>query len=109
MEGCFLSDLRASSSRFILVDQSGIEVRINCHLFTRHTIERETSGNLSDTSGTFDDNEKVYEDKDGKNDDSNNIVSTDHKLTKRLDHGPGSICPTFVLSALKEIFGFKFL
>src|SRR5690606_13914801 len=58
----FLSDL--------ISNKAGIQISINCHLFTRHRIQGETSSNLSNSSSTFGDHDKVNDYKNNENHDT---------------------------------------
>ena len=44
---------------FFIIDDPGVQIRINRHLLARHTIEHEARTDFGDTSRTFGDNHKV--------------------------------------------------
>ena len=67
-----------------LVDQSGVKIGVNRHLFTGHRVQGKAGRNLGDTLGPFgDDNNDHQDDKHHETDDK---VAANHHLTKRLNH-----------------------
>ena len=69
----------------LFVDDAGIQIGIDAHLFTRHRIQGETGGDLGDAAGTFGDDHEVDENEDQKDDDADHIVAADHKTAEGLD------------------------
>ena len=75
--------------RLRLVDQPGIQIGINRHLFTGHRVQRKAGGHLGDTFSTFSDHDKVDDHQDDKHHKADYEVTADHHLTEGLDHFTG--------------------
>ena len=81
----FARDQLPSGLGLLFVDDAGIQIGIDAHLFTRHRIQGEAGGDLGDAAGTFGDHHEVDENEDQKDDDADHVVAADHKPAEGLD------------------------
>ena len=75
----------APPSGLLLIDQAGVEIGINGHLFAGHGIEGKTRRHFRNTPGTLRDDDKVDHDEDAKHDDPNHEIATNDKVPKGFD------------------------
>lgn len=69
-----------------LVDQSGVKIGVNRHLFTGHRVQGKAGRNLGNTLGPFGDDDKVDDHQDDKHHETDDKVAANHHLTKRLNY-----------------------
>ena len=81
----FLSELVTALLGGVLIDDAGIEVRINRHLLARHSIQSEARDDLGNPARPFCHYDEVDDHEDQENDETNNVVAGDHKLTERFN------------------------
>ena len=72
----FLRHIRTPRLGFALLNNSSIEIRVNCHLLTRHRVQGKTGGYFSHTSRAFGDHDKVNDGDHNKDHDTNSKVAT---------------------------------
>ena len=84
-----VGDRRAPFARFVLADQSGVEVGVDRHLLARHRIEREACGDFGDAAGALGDHDKIDDHQNRKNDDADRVVAADQEVAKSVDHLSG--------------------
>nr|GEX22846.1 hypothetical protein [Tanacetum cinerariifolium] len=85
----FLGDFKAAALGFGLVDEAGVEVGVDGHLFAGHGVEGEAGADFGDPSGTFGDDDEVDDHEDGEDDDTDDVVAADDHFTKGLDDFTG--------------------
>ena len=81
-------DLLAARAGFLLVDEAGGEIGVDCHLLAGHRVEREARRDFRDAAGTLRDDDEVDADEDEEDDDADGVVAADDELAERLDHLP---------------------
>ena len=82
----FFLDFESARCGGDFIDDSGIELGIDGHLFSRHRVECESSGHLRNTPCTFRDNDEVDNHQNNENDGSNEVVALDEHIAKSFDH-----------------------
>ena len=86
-----LGNLGPAMLGFVLIDQAGVEIRINGHLFAGHGIQGETGTYFGDPAGTLGDHQEVDDHKNRKDHQTHGVVATDEYRTKGFDHLTGSV------------------
>ena len=76
------------------IDKSGIHVGIDGHLLARQRVEGKACSHFGRAHGTVRYNKELDGDKGEKEDEPNNVVPADDKLSESLDHLPCS-CGSF--------------
>ena len=84
-ESTFLLQLAAAPHRLLFVDQPGIEVGIDGHLFARDGIEREARADLGDTRRALGDDQEIYGNQNYKHDRADHEVTTHHEIREAGD------------------------
>ena len=82
----FFLNLITANTCFLFCDKASTQVCINRHLFTWHCIQGKTSSNLRYTFRTLGDNNKLHQNNDEEDQDTNNNISLNYKVTKCLDN-----------------------
>ncbi len=72
--------------RLRLVDQPGVKIGVNRHLFAGHRVQGKAGRNLGNTLGPLGDDDKVDDHQDDKYYETDDKVAANHHLTKRLNH-----------------------
>ena len=72
----FLRHIGTPCLRLVLLNDSGIEVRVNGHLLTRHRVQGKAGGYFSHTSRALGDHDKVNDGDHNKDHDTNSKVAT---------------------------------
>ncbi len=85
----FLGDFRTARLGLVLVDQTGVEVGVDRHLFAGHRIEGEACAHLGNPPGTLGHHDEVDDHQDREHHDTDHVVTADHHLTEGLDHLTG--------------------
>ena len=81
----FLGNFPPPAFRFGFIDQAGVQVGIDGHLFARHGVEGKAGADLRDTPGALGDDDKVD---DGQNDEHHQPdrgIAADNKMPEGLD------------------------
>ncbi len=86
VEVSLFGDLLSSSPRFLLVDEPGVEIGVDRHLFSRHRIEGEAGTHFADALGPFGDDDEVDRHEHDEDDDPHDVVPAYDELTETLDH-----------------------
>ena len=81
--------LFAPHAGLCLIDQAGIEIRIDRHLLARHGVQGETGGHLGDASGPLGDDHEIDDHQDGEDDHPDDVVPAHHEVPETLDHLAG--------------------
>src|SRR5690349_16770236 len=76
-------------SRLVGIDHACAHISIDTHLLTRHRIEAEASGDLSDPFGPFGHDDELHDDDDEEDDPPNDKIASDDKVTKGFDNMAG--------------------
>ena len=82
-------NIQAAFPGLFLVDDAGVEVCVNGHLFTGHSVQGEAGRNLSHTFGTLGDDDKLYQNQNEEDDKADDYISLYHKFTESLDNRAG--------------------
>ncbi|MNM74661.1 hypothetical protein D3C81_864250 [compost metagenome] len=90
VELSFLGHFRTTGLGLVLVDQAGVEVGVDGHLFAGHCIEGETRAHLRNPPGTLGHHDEVDDHQNRENHYTHYVVTADHHLTEGLDHLTGS-------------------
>ena len=85
VEFAFFHDLSAALIGLNFRDGAGVEIGVNRHLLTRHSIQCKTSGHFTDSFGTLCDHNKLNNEQDDKNNKTHHKTSTGNKVAKCLD------------------------
>ena len=91
VEVSLLRNFAAAVARLILIDQTGIEVGINRHLLAGHCVQCKARAYFRNTPRTLRDYNEVNDDKNQKDNDTNNVVTTNDNLTEGLNYLTGGI------------------
>ena len=86
-----MRDLLAALLGGVLVDDAGVQVGINRHLFAGHGIQGESGGDLRDASRALGDHRKVDQDQDAEDHDAHQVIAGDHEFAKGLYDLAGGI------------------
>ena len=84
----FLCDLFAAMSSRRLIDQPGVEIGIDAHLFPGHRIKGKPGRHFGNTPGSLGNDDKVDDDQNRKDHDPDRKVAAHHKRAKRLNNLP---------------------
>ncbi len=82
----FLSHVLTALLGLFLVDETGVQVRIDGHLLAGHGVKGEAGAHLGDPARTLGDHHEVDDHQDHEDDDAHGIVAADHHVAERLDH-----------------------
>ena len=82
----FVRDLFAAGPGLHFVDQSGIQVSVDRHLFAGHGIESESRRDFRGSHRAVADHDVLNRDQGKKQDEADNVVAADDKLAKGLNH-----------------------
>jgi hypothetical protein len=85
----FMSNLLAPGPRLGLINDSGIQVGINCHLLAGQRIEREARRNFCGPDRTMADHQILNSNQRREQHQPDHVVSADNKLAERLNDVPG--------------------
>jgi hypothetical protein len=89
----------AASARFVLIDESGVQIRVDRHLLAGHRIQREACADFRDSAGAFGDDHEIDDRQDREYHDADGVVAADHELAEGLDDVSGR---TGALVAMKQ-------
>ena len=87
----FLGDFGTTMLGLILIDQAGVQVRINRHLLAGHGIQRETGAHLGDPAGTLGHDQEVDDHQDRKHHQTHGVIAADQNGAEGFDHFTGGI------------------
>ena len=59
-----------------------VEVGVDCHLFPRHRVKRESRRDFGDALGSFGDDDEVDDDKDNEHDEADDRVAADNEIAE---------------------------
>ena len=90
-EGAFVLELPAAGAGLILVDQTGGQVGIDCHLLAGHRVQGEAGCDLGDAAGALRDHHEVHDHQDREHDDADHEVAAHHEVAECLDHVAGGV------------------
>ena len=82
-------EILAPRTGFVLVDQAGGEVRVDCHLLARHCIEAESRANLGDSAGALRDDDEVHDYQNAEDNHPDDEISAHHEISESFDNLPG--------------------
>ncbi len=82
----FLGDFGTAALGFRLINEAGVEVGVDRHLFAGHRVEGEARAHLGNTTGTLGDYHEVDDHQNREHHDTDDIVATDHHFTEGLNH-----------------------
>ena len=85
------ADLQPPLPGFDLVDQAGIQIGVDAHLFAGHGIQGETGGHFGDAAGTFGDYHEIDHHEDHENDHPDQVVASDDEVAEGHDHLAGGM------------------
>ena len=87
-----LSHLFPPRLRLFLRNQTGVHVRVDGHLLSRHSIECESGGHFANTRGTFGNHQELNGDQYGEDDQPDDNVAPGNEFAERLNYAAGSMC-----------------
>ena len=82
----FPLDILAARTGLSVRNQTRVQIGVYCHLLTRHGVQRKSGCHFRYTGGPFGDNDKLDHYQDEKDDEPDNHIAPDHKLSERSDH-----------------------
>ena len=82
---CLLSHLFSTAFGLLLADQTGVQVGIDCHLFTGHTVKGKAGTHFCNTPGPLGDDHKVYNYQYDKNDNADGKVAAYQEVAESFD------------------------
>ena len=85
VEAGFLQNFGAPCFRFVFVDETGIEVGIDRHLFAGHRVKGKTCSHFGDACRTFGDDDEVDNNDNREDDNTDDIIAANDKITKTGD------------------------
>src|SRR5208337_3088581 len=85
----FAGNLFAAGARLMFVDESGIEVGVDCHLLAGKSIEGKSGGDFSGAHGAMRDHDVLDGDEGDEENESDNVVAADYELSKGFDDAAG--------------------
>ena len=86
----FLGDICPAFAGFGFVDDSGVEVGVDGHLFAGHGVQGEAGGDFGDTGGAFGDDDKLDDDEDDEDDDADGEGAAGDEVGKGVDDLPAA-------------------
>jgi hypothetical protein len=87
----FLADSIAPRTRFLLVDDAGVEVCVDRHLAAGQRVEGEAGRDFRDADRAVVDDDELNGDQDEEHHDADNEVAADDELSERHDDVAGGI------------------
>ena len=87
VEICFRLYSRAAGARTLGFQDAGVHLGIDCHLLSRHRIERESRRDLGDTLRTCGNDDELNRDQDCEHDQSDDRASPDDERTEGRNNG----------------------
>ena len=78
-----------------MVNQAGVQIGVDGHLFTRHGVEGKARAHFGDPFAPFGDHHEVDDHQDDEHHNTDHVVAADHHFTEGLDHLTGGVA-TFV-------------
>jgi hypothetical protein len=90
-----LRDLFAAPLGFALVDDAGVQVRVDGHLPPRHPVQGESGRHFADPRGPLGDHHELDHHDDHEQDGPHHELVARHEFAERLDHAPRPLaaCP----------------
>ena len=85
----FAGHFFTAGAGLFLVNQTGVQVGVNRHLFAGHRIEGKAGAHLGDTARTFGHDHEVDDHQDDEHHNTHSVVTADHHVTERFDHLTG--------------------
>ena len=82
-------DLLAPTARLLLINESGVEIGVNGHLFARHGVQGEARGDFGHARRALGDHDEVDDDEDQKHDETHDDIAADDKLSEAFNHMAG--------------------
>ena len=77
------------AARLILLDESGVEFRINRHLFPGQCVQREARRHFRDAPGPLGDHDEIDQRQNQEHHHAHHIIAPHHHVAKRLDDVAG--------------------
>ena len=81
-----LGQFSTALTRSVLVNDTCIQISINCHLLSGHRIQGKAGVDFRDASSALGDHKEVHDHQNRKNDKADHVVSADDKLAKGRDY-----------------------
>ncbi len=82
-------EVLSPGARFRFVDQPGIEIGVDRHLFARQGIQREARRHFRNANRAMVDDDVLNRDQNQEDHRADNVVAADHEAAERLDHVSG--------------------
>ena len=76
----------------LLIDDAGVQIGIDRHLLTRHSVESKAGCDLGRADCAVGYHQKLNGNQREKEDEANDVIAADHELTKRFDDFARSCC-----------------
>ena len=73
---------------FFFVDEAGIHVGVNGHLFARHGVQGETCTNFGDTFSALGHHHEIDDHENGKHNQTDGEIATNQEVPKGFNHRP---------------------
>ena len=82
---CFLRQLLAPRAGLIFLDETGVQLGVNRHLFARHGVQREPRRHFGNTTGTFGNDHEVNQRENDKHHEADHIIVLHDHFAKFLN------------------------
>ena len=86
----FPCDRLAAGAGLVFVDEPGVEIGVNCHLFAGHGVKGEARGDLGGAHRTVTDNQKLNGNQRDEQHETDHVVAADDELSEGGDDVAGS-------------------
>ena len=73
----------------VLINNAGIQIRVDRHLLAGHRIEGKPGGDFRDAPSALGHHNEIDNHENGEDDQTNRVVAADNEIAKRLDHLAG--------------------
>ena len=90
-ETAFVLQHLAPATRFLLIDETGRQIGIDCHLLAGHSVQVEAGGHFRDAAGTLGDDHEVHDHQDREHDNPDHEIAAHHEIAEGLDDVTGGI------------------
>ena len=81
-------DIAPTGTCFVIIDQAGVQIGINRHLFAGHRIECETGSDLGDPLCAFGDYDELNQNQDNEHNKTDHRIATNNKAAERQNDFP---------------------
>ena len=81
----FFLDFESAGCGGEFVNDAGVELGVDGHLFTRHRVQGESRGDLGNTARALGDDDEIDDDENNENDRADDVVALDEHMAEGFD------------------------